>query len=329
MLLNLMIMQEKILKKTNHTLIVIAGPTAIGKTSLSIQLASHFSCPVISADSRQFFKEMSIGTAKPSSDEMKDITHYFVGSHSITDNYNVGRYEKEALEVLAQLFKSHETVIMVGGSGLYIDAVCAGFDELPEADQNVRDRINTLYKTQGIEGLQKLLEQLDPVYFDQVDKQNPQRLSRALEVCLITGHPYSLLRKASKKKRDFNLIKIGLNMPRPLLYERINQRVDQMMEQGLVEEVKSLQEYKHLNALQTVGYKELFDFLPELTASEQEPDHYKQLLEKATELIKQNTRRFAKRQLTWFRRDEQLKWFEPHEIGPILTYIAENRINGS
>lgn len=322
-------MQENILRKTKHTLIVIAGPTAVGKTSFSIQLAKHFSCPVISADSRQLFKEMHIGTAKPSAEEMQGVTHYFIGSHSITENYNVGKFEKEVIALLEQLFKIQETVILVGGSGLYTDAVCNGFDELPEADEDIRRKIKQLYETERIEGLQKLLKQLDPVYFDQVDIQNPQRLSRALEVCLVTGKPYSDFRKDNLKQRDFQCIKIGLNTSREILYERINLRVDQMMKDGLLEEVKSLENYKHLNALQTVGYKELFDCLPELRANQEHPVLYRQLLEKATERIKQNTRRFAKRQLTWFRRDEQLKWFEPQDFTSVLTYIEERRITST
>jgi tRNA dimethylallyltransferase len=323
------LMRENILRKTNHTLIVIAGPTAIGKTSLSIQLAKHFSCPVISADSRQFFKEMRIGTAKPSLEEMQGITHYFIGSHSITDQYNVGKFEKEAIQLLEELFKTHETLILVGGSGLYTNAVCNGFDELPEADEAIRNNINTLIEAEGIEGLQLLLKKLDPVYYNQVDIQNPQRISRALEVCLITGKPYSEFRKDKLKERDFHCIKIGLNTVREVLYDRINLRVDQMMKEGLLEEVRSLERFKHLNALQTVGYKELFDCLPELEANKEYPVTYQQILEKATDLIKQNTRRFAKRQLTWFRRDEQMKWFEPQDVVAILTYIEESRITNS
>ncbi|HET6226482.1 MAG TPA: tRNA (adenosine(37)-N6)-dimethylallyltransferase MiaA [Bacteroidia bacterium] len=312
--------------KTNHTLLVIAGPTAIGKTSLSITLARHYSCPIISADSRQFFKELSIGTAKPSIDEMQGVRHYFIDSHAISDNYNVGKFEKDALELLEELFKNHELVIMVGGSGLYIDAVCNGFDELPEADPAVRSKINALMETEGITGLQQLLQKLDPVYYDQVDKQNPQRLSRALEVCLISGKRYSDFRKETAKKRNFNIIKIGLTAPREVLYQRINDRVDQMMKDGLLAEVKRVENHKHLNALQTVGYKELFDYLSAVNASIDHPETHLKLLAKAVELIKQNTRRFAKRQLTWFRRDEQMKWFDPTETTSILTYIEENRI---
>lgn len=329
MLLNLMIKQKKILKKIKNTLVVIAGPTAIGKTSLSIELASYFSCPVISADSRQFFKEMHIGTAKPTPEEMRGVTHYFIDSHSITDPYNVGKFETEAIVLLDELFKTTEIVVMVGGSGLYIDAVCNGFDELPEANEEIREKVNALYATKGIEGLQQLLKQLDPVYYEQVDKQNPQRVGRALEVCLISGKTYSELRKETVKERDFHTVKIGLNMPRELLYDRINKRVDLMMQQGLLNEVKQLLPYKHLNALQTVGYKELFDFLSETAEHHHTPQEEEELLRQAISLIKQNTRRFAKRQLTWFRRDKAISWFEPHEFQAILTYINEQRIKHS
>ncbi len=295
---------------SNKSLIIIAGPTAIGKTDISISLAKELNCPIISADSRQFFKEMSIGTAKPSVQEMAGVKHYFIDSRSITEEYNVGKYETDVLSLLEKLFQSSDKVILVGGSGLYIDAVCKGFDNLPEADQETRDQINTLLQTKGIEGLQELLKQLDPVYYENVDLNNPQRISRALEVCITTGKTYSGLRKGVKVKRNFNTIKIGLNTSRDMLYTRINARVDKMMENGLLNEVKSLTEYKHLNALQTVGYKELFSFL------QAETD-----LQTAVDLIKQNTRRFAKRQLTWFRRDEEIKWFEPNEGEKVLEYV--------
>lgn len=295
---------------SSKNLIVIVGPTAVGKTAMSIAIAKEFDCPVVSADSRQFFKEMNIGTAKPTESEIQGITHYFINSHNITDDFNVGKYETEAIALLEKLFQTHEKVILVGGSGLYIDAVCKGFDELPEADEEIRNKINLLLKTDGIEGLQKLLKELDINYFNKVDLQNPQRLSRALEVCLTTGKPYSELRKGKIKKRDFNIIKVGINTSRELLYDRINKRVDEMMKNGLLNEVKSLQDFKHLNALQTVGYKELFDHL------ENNLD-----LNSAIELIKQNSRRFAKRQLTWFHRDEEIKWFEPNQTKEILVYI--------
>ncbi len=295
-------------------LIVIVGPTAVGKTAMSIAIAKVFDCPVVSADSRQFFKEMSIGTAKPTAAEIQGVPHYFINSHSITDDFNVGKYETEAIALLEKLFQTNEKVILVGGSGLYIDAICKGFDELPEADEEIRNKINLLLKTDGIEGLQKLLKELDINYYNKVDLQNPQRLSRALEVCLTTGKPYSELRKGKVKKRNFNIIKVGINTSRELLYDRINKRVDEMMKDGLLNEVKLLQDHKHLNALQTVGYKELFDHL------ENNLD-----LNSAIELIKQNTRRFAKRQLTWFKRDEGIKWFESNQSEEILMYI--NSVN--
>jgi len=302
--------------KKNKYLIVVAGPTAIGKTALGVQLARHFDTDVISADSRQFFREMSIGTAKPNAEEMQSVTHHFINSHSIAESYNVGKYETGAIALLDTLFREKDFVVMVGGSGLYIDAVCKGFDELPEASREIREKIETMLKNEGIEGLQHLLKELDPVYYGQVDLQNPQRIGRALEVCLATGGPYSGLRKGKAKERDFNIIKTGLNTSRETLYARINKRVDEMMAQGLLEEVKNLTAYKNANALQTVGYKELFDHLENKTD-----------LQTAVELIKQNTRKFAKRQLTWFRRDPEMKWFEPGEIKQIIDYITEELKN--
>ena len=294
----------------NKSLIIIAGPTAIGKTALSIELAKHYQTVILSADSRQFFKKMTVGTAKPVKKEMQNIPHFFIDSHSITDDYNVGKYEKEAIALLDDLFQKYKTVILVGGSGLYIDAICRGFDELPEADSEVRTKIAMLYSNEGITGLQNLLKELDEVYYSTVDLQNPQRISRALEVCLTTGLPYSILRKGKKQNRNFKIIKIGLNIERELLYQRINKRVDDMINNGLLKEVESLTAYKHLNALQTVGYKELFDYLENKTD-----------FKAAIELVKQNTRRFAKRQLTWFRRDEEIQWFEPQQTEKIIDYI--------
>lgn len=292
------------------TLIVIAGPTAIGKTSLSISLAKYFNCEIISADSRQFYKELTIGTAKPTVSEMQGITHHLINSHAVTEDYNVGKYETDVINLLDSLFIENKFVIMVGGSGLYIDAVCKGFDELPQADMKVRNQINNIYKEKGIDGLQSLLKELDEEYYNKVDLQNPQRISRALEVCLSTGIPYSTFRKGKAKQRNFNIIKIGLNTNRDELYKRINNRVDEMMQHGLLKEIEQLQPYKHLNSLQTVGYKELFDYLDGKTE-----------FNAAIELIKQNTRRYAKRQLTWFRKDEEIKWFEPTEPENIISYI--------
>jgi tRNA dimethylallyltransferase len=294
----------------SKTVIVIVGPTAIGKTAVSITIAKELNCPVLSADSRQFFKEMSIGTAKPSAEEMLGVPHYFINSHAISDEYNVGKFETESIALLEELFKSNDYAIVVGGSGLYIDALCKGFDELPEANKEIRERIDFILKSQGIEGLQELLKQLDPGYHNKVDLQNPQRLSRAIEVSLTTGKPYSQFRKGENKKRNFKIVKIGLNTSREKLYEHINQRVDVMMDAGLISEVKSLIPYKHLNALQTVGYKELFDYF------ENKID-----LPTAINLIKQNTRHFAKRQLTWFRRDKDITWFEPNELQKILAFF--------
>lgn len=296
--------------KKNKYLISIVGPTAIGKTALSIELAKHFSTDIISADSRQFFKEMSIGTAKPAAEEMQNIKHHFIDSHSISEDYNVGKFEAEAIDLLDNLFTKKDVIIMVGGSGLYIDAVCKGFDELPEAKPEIRNKISTLLATKGIESLQKLLKELDPVYYQQVDLMNPQRLSRALEVCMSTGKPYSDLRAGKVKQRNFRTIKIGLNTVREIMYNNINKRVDKMMEQGLLDEVKKLINYKNKNALQTVGYKELFDYIENKTT-----------LNAAVELIKQHTRNFAKRQLTWFKRDEEIQWFEPNEKEKIIAHI--------
>jgi len=295
---------------SDYTLIVLVGATAIGKTAASIQISKKLSCPVISADSRQFFKEMSIGTAKPNKEEMQGVPHFMIDSHSIYDEINVGKYETEVITLLDTLFLKNKTVVLVGGSGLYIDAVCKGFDELPEADPAVRETINLLLHEKGIEALQSLLKELDPVYYSKVDLQNPQRISRALEVCLTTGKPYSILREGKIKPRNFKFIKIGLNTSRDILYARINNRVDNMMESGLLEEARILHPQKHLNALQTVGYNELFDYLENKTD-----------LKSAIESIKQNTRKFAKRQLTWFRRDQEIKWFEPHEISEIQKFI--------
>jgi tRNA dimethylallyltransferase len=300
---------------STKSLIVIAGPTAIGKTALSIAVAKELQCAIISADSRQFFKEMSIGTAKPTPYEMENVPHYFIDSHSVTEDYNVGKYETDVIALLENLFQTSDVAILVGGSGLYIDAVCRGFDNLPEADSEIRNKIKLIHDQEGIERLQKLLKELDIDYYNKVDLQNPQRLSRALEVCLATGKPYSTLREGKTKKRNFNIIKIGLTTSREVLYERINKRVDTMMEAGLLDEVKSLQAYKQLNALQTVGYKELFDHLENKTD-----------LTTAVDLIKQNTRKFAKRQLTWFRRDAEIKWFEPDELINITNFISTGLI---
>jgi len=298
----------------NKFLVVIAGPTAVGKTALSIQLCNYFKSIILSADSRQFFKEISIGTAKPSETELKKAPHYFINSHSIFDDYNVGKYEQEAIELLKNNFFEYEIIFLTGGSGLYIDAVCNGFDEVPEKNNAIRKKLQDDLSENGIIFLQEQLEKLDPDYFQQVDKSNPQRLIRALEVCLSTGKTYSSFRKKKKKERDFTIIKIALTIPRNELYQRIDKRVDEMMQNGLEEEAKKMFPNKKINALQTVGYKEIFE------AMENEIS-----MKKAVELIKQNSRRYAKRQLTWFRKDESYQWFSPTEIEKIIQHI-ENKI---
>lgn len=284
------------------TLIVIAGPTAIGKTTAAIQLARHFNTVILSADSRQFYREMSIGTAKPTINELAAAKHYFINSHSVTDPFSVGDFEKQGLALLDELFKIHNVVILVGGSGLYIKAICEGFDNIPVADEGVRERLNLELEEKGINYLQEKLKLSDPDYYKEVDINNPQRVIRALEVFESTTKPFSSYRVAATNIRPFNIIKIALDMPRELLYERINQRVDIMMEEGLVDEVRSLIPYRHLNALNTVGYSELFDYLDG-----------KITLDIAIDNIKQNTRRFAKRQLTWFRKDKDFHWLEANE----------------
>lgn len=286
-------------------LITIIGPTAIGKTALSIALAQHFGCEIISCDSRQFYKEMKIGTAVPNNDELAAATHHFIQNKSIFESYSVGDFEQEAIAKLDELFQKNNVQIMVGGSGLYVDAVLKGFDDFPEIDASVREQINLDYDQFGIEYLQKKLSELDEIYFEKISLenpqtlQNPQRMKRFVEVCLGTGKPYSSFLNQKKNTRHFTPIIIGLEAERDVMYNRINQRVDIMMNDGLLEEAKSLYPNKHLNALQTVGYRELFDYFDETTS-----------LDFAIEEIKKNTRRFAKRQLTWFKRTENVVWFD-------------------
>ncbi|MDT3402608.1 tRNA (adenosine(37)-N6)-dimethylallyltransferase MiaA [Mucilaginibacter terrae] len=293
-------------------LVSIAGPTAIGKTAVAIQLAQHYQTEIISADSRQFYREMSIGTAKPSPDELAAAPHHFIGSHSILDDINVGDFEREGLLILEDLFIKHDVVIMAGGSGLYVKAITAGFDDLPEADPAIRENLNNIFAEHGITALQEKLLEADPVYYAKVDLHNPQRLIRALEVFESTGQPYSSYRKGTSHQRPFNIIKLGLHIPREELYHRINKRVDIMVESGLPDEVKQLLPYRHLNALNTVGYSEIFDYLDGKTD-----------LPTAIAMIKQNTRRFAKRQLTWFRRDKDTCWFAPTDLAAMIKYIDE------
>ena len=280
-------------------LITIIGPTAIGKTSLSIALAQHFNCEIISCDSRQFFKEMRIGTAVPSSEELAGAQHHFIQNKSIFENYTVGDFEKEAISKLDELFLTNDYAVLVGGSGLYVDAVLKGFDEFPEIDVAVRSAVKQNYEKFGLDYLQTELEKRDPNYFKVVAKENPQRMMRGLEVCIGSGKPYSSFLNQKKNTRNFTPILIGLEAERSLIYNRINQRVDSMMNEGLLAEAKNLFPHKNLNALQTVGYRELFSYFEGEIS-----------LEFAIEEIKKNTRRFAKRQLTWFMRNEDTKWFD-------------------
>jgi len=303
--------------KNMKYLITIIGPTAIGKTSLSIALAQHFDCEIISCDSRQFFQEMTIGTAVPSTEELAAAKHHFIHNKSIFENYTVGDFEKEAIAKLDELFLTNDYVVMVGGSGLYVDAVLKGFDEFPEIDASVREQVTQNYEKLGIEYLQTELQKRDPNYFAVVAKENPQRMMRALEVCICSGKPYSSFLNQKKNERNFTPIKIGLEAERPIIYDRINQRVDIMINEGLLAEAKTLFPSKELNALQTVGYRELFSYFDrEIT------------LEFAIEEIKKNTRRFSKRQLTWFKRNENTKWFDfetPYEeIVDYIKVINEN-----
>lgn len=296
------------------TLISVVGPTAIGKTALAIQLAQHFGTEIISADSRQFFREMAIGTAKPSAAELAAAKHHFIDSHSVSQLFSTGDFEADGLKKLDEIFRKHDVAIMVGGSGLYVNALINGLDDMPDIDLSIREKLNKQFEEEGLSIIQNQLAELDPEYFAKVDQQNPQRMIRGLEVYLSTGQKLSSMLSATKKERPFSIIKIGLNTDRAVLYDRINRRVDQMMADGLVEEVKLLIPFKKYNALNTVGYSELFDYLDGKIA-----------LEDAVAAIKQNTRRFAKRQLTWFRRDEEVNWFEPDQSKQIIDFV-ENKI---
>lgn len=291
-------------------LIVLLGPTGVGKTNASLAISRHFNAPIVSSDSRQFFREMRIGTAAPTPDQLTAVPHRLVGHKSITERYSCGMFETEALEVIENLHKSHNAAMLVGGSMLYIDAVCNGIDDFPTPDPELRKSLENQLKSEGIESLRAQLKLLDPEHYDRVDLKNSQRVLKAVEVCLQTGKPYSSFRTNSQKERPFTTIKIGLNLPREVLYERINARVDQMIEEGLVGEAKSLYPHRHHNALKTVGYREIFDYIDGKIS-----------LEKAIELIKRNSRHYAKRQLTWWARDKEIEWFSPDEINSIKEYI--------
>jgi tRNA dimethylallyltransferase len=285
---------------TGKTIIIIAGPTAVGKTSVAIDVAKHFQTEIISADSRQCYKELKIGVARPSDDELKEVKHHFIASHSIREKITAATFENYALEKTKEIFRKNNVAVMVGGTGLYIKAFCEGMDEIPEVPEIVRNEIENQYKQQGLEWLQEETKRLDPKFYAIGEIKNPHRLMRALEVFKATGKSVLDFRKGEKLKRDFNVIKIALQLPKEEMHHNIESRVDKMMEMGMVEEVRSLIPYQHLNALQTVGYKELFDYL------NGEID-----LKTAVAFIKRNTKQYAKRQMTWFRKDKEYHWIKP------------------
>lgn len=279
------------------TLLVLTGPTGVGKTELSLRLAEHFGCPVVSADSRQIFREIPIGTAAPTAEEQARVQHYFVGTKSVSEDYNAGQYERDALALLQTLFLQHSVVVLTGGSMLYIDAVCNGFDDIPSVSSDLREQVKNEYQAKGLAWLQTEVQHLDPTYWAEADRQNPQRLLHCVEICRAAGKPFSSFRSRTRTARPFRIVKVGLNRPREELYTRINLRVEQMMAQGLLEEARSVYPLRHKNSLQTVGYRELFAYID---------GQY--TLPKAVEMIQQNSRHYAKRQMTWFNRDTTIHW---------------------
>lgn len=292
------------------TLIVITGPTAVGKTQLCLDIARHFGIPIINADSRQIYKELSIGTAKPSAEEQQIVKHYFVGTLSLQDYYSASLFESQVMNLLDMLFKTSDYALMAGGSMMYIDAVCDGIDDIPTIDNDTRTTMKQRLADEGLEKLCEELQRLDPEYYEIVDRQNPKRVVHALEICTMTGRTYTSFRKREKKERPFHIVKIGLNREREELYNRINTRVDMMMQQGLLQEAEALYPLRDLNALNTVGYKEMFEYIN---------GHWP--LDEAVERIKGNTRRYARKQLTWYKKDQQIRWFHPNQKKEIIDYI--------
>lgn len=295
-------------------LIVVVGATGSGKTDLSLRLATHFGAPILSTDSRQVYRGIPIGTAQPTAEQLAAVEHHFIASHNLTDNFNCGEYESQALARLEELFQRHDTVVAVGGSGLYIQALCEGMDDLPQADEELRQSLVERLQNEGLESLVADLQRLDPDYYEEVDRCNPSRVLRAVEVCLQTGKPYSSLRTGEQHKRNFDIVKVGIEWEREALYDRINRRVDMMIAEGLEAEARAVYHLRHLNSLQTVGYREMFDYFDGLTTREE-----------AIELIKRNSRRYAKRQMTWFRRDTAIRWFEPEAFDEMVDFL-ENKI---
>ena len=296
--------------KSEKTLIVITGPTAVGKTALCKDIAEHFGIPIVNADSRQIYREMKIGTAAPSEAELRQVQYYFVGTLALDDYYSASMYEQQAVALLEELFKDNDYALLSGGSMMYVDAVCNGIDDIPTVDDETRTLMKQRLADEGLECLCEELKQLDPEHWAIVDRRNPRRVVHALEICHMTGRTYTSFRKRETRKRPFRIVKIGLNRPREELYAHINQRVDEMMAGGLLEEVIIMYPKRSLNALNTVGYKELFDYIDGRWP-----------LEEAVERIKGNTRRYARKQLTWYKKDEQIRWFHPDEITTIIDYI--------
>ncbi len=292
------------------TLVVLIGPTGIGKTELSLRLAKALNTDIISSDSRQIFKELKIGTAAPTPEQLSKVKHHMVATHSVEDYYNAYEFEQDVLKLLSDLFNQHNQVVMTGGSMMYVDAVCKGIDELPTIDPELRQEVMDTYNKEGLDAIRRQLKMLDPEFYDQVDLKNHKRVIHAVEVCLMTGKPYSSLRKNTAQKRPFNILKIGLDMDREELYDRINRRVDIMLEDGLFDEAKAFYHLKDLNSMNTVGYKEIFGHWD----GEYDAD-------KAVELIKRNSRRYAKRQLSWFRRDKEIHWFHPRNEEEIINFV--------
>ncbi len=295
---------------TKKTCIIITGPTAAGKTRLAIELAQHYKTQIVSADSRQCYTELNIGVAKPSLEQLNDVKHYFINSHSIKEEVNAAVFETYALQTMDEIFSTHNTAIMVGGTGLYIKAFCNGLDDIPAIPTSIRESVNEAYAEKGLPWLQMQVAKNDPLFYNDGEIHNPQRMIRALEVILATGKSIRSFQQQQKIIRPFSIVKIGIDLPRPALYNNINQRVDQMMAEGLLEEVQSLLPYRNLNALQTVGYNELFEAMDKGSS-----------VEYAVEQIKKNTRHYAKRQLTWFRKDKEINWFTYLELNQIIAFI--------
>ena len=294
------------------SLIVLLGPTAVGKTELSLQLAERLGCPIISADSRQLYRDMVVATAAPTREQLARVPHYFIGTLALTDYYSAACYEEEAMALMQELFAHHDTLLLTGGSMMYIDAVCNGIDEIPTISDEVRRAVVTRYEEAGLDVLLEELLRLDPVFYERVDRRNPKRVIHAVEICRMTGQPYSSLRTETKKERPFDIVKIGLTRPRAELYERINSRVDAMMRDGLEAEARKLYPYRHLNALNTVGYKEMFAYFDGTYD-----------LPAAVEKIKRNTRVYARKQMTWFRRDDTIVWFTPDDRLKLFAYVEK------